>query len=66
MLSEEDKKDILRDALDPARRQSFSDSRQRAVSPMSWPEYFAFLKSTQNFFGTTAKPHKITGKNFKL
>lgn len=66
MLSEEDKKDILADAHNPLRKQAFDESRQRAIKKMSWEEYFAFLKSTQNFFGLSAKPHKILGDNFKL
>ena len=66
MLSDQDKKEILSDALDPSRRQVFVDSRRRSLGPMSWAEYFSFLKSVQNFFGFTSKPHKITGEHFKL
>ncbi len=66
MLSDHDKKDMLAGALDPRRRQAFADSRRRALAPMSWAEYFVFLKATQNFFGLPPKPHKITGENFKL
>ena len=66
MLSDQDKKDILADANDPMRRQAFADSRRRALKPMSWAEYFNFLKTTQNFFALPAKPHKILGENFKL
>ena len=66
MLSGQDKKDMLADALDSGRRQAFADSRHKALGPMSWVEYFIFLKSTQNFFALPSKPHKITGDHFKL
>ena len=66
MLSEQDKKEMLADAQDPKRRQAFIDSRNRALAPMSWVEYFAFLKTTQGFFGSSLRPHKITGEGFKL
>lgn len=66
MLSDQDKKDMLADAHDPARRQAFADSRRRSLEPMSWAEYFNFLKTTQKFFGLSVKPHKIVGEHFKL
>ena len=66
MLNDQDKKDILADANNPQRRESFAQSRQKSLQPMTWKAYFDFLKKTQNFFGTLAKPHKITGKDFKL
>jgi len=66
MLSDQDREDILADAHDPKRRRSFADSRRRAIAPMTWAEYFIFLRTTQNLFGLTSKPHKIIGENFKL
>ena len=66
MLSDQDKKEMLADAQDPARRQAFADSRRRVLGAMSWAEYFNFLKSVQNFFASPSMPHKITGEHFKL
>ena len=66
MLSDQDKKEMLEDAFDLKRGQAFADSRRRSLEPMSWEEYFSFLKTVQNFFPLPSKPHKITGKNFKL
>lgn len=66
MLSEQDKKEILEDSADPKRRQAFADSRRRALVPMSWAEYFSFLKAVQNIFILPSKPRKITGEHFKL
>jgi hypothetical protein len=66
MLRPQDKKDMLADAHDPQRKRAFAESRRNSLRPLSWTEYFIFLKSVQNFFSVPAKPHKITGKHFKL
>ncbi len=66
MLSDQDKKDMWHDAHDLKRKQALAESRHRSHKPMTWGEYFNFLKTTQSFFNLPSKPHKITGNHFKL
>ena len=67
MLSDQDKKEMLQDDHDPKRREAFAQAKANAVNkPMTWAEYFSFLKSVQHLFGQEAKPHKIVGPHFKL
>ncbi len=67
MLSDEDKKEMLEDAQNPQRRQAFAQARQESIKPMSWPEYFRFLKGVRNLFPYQQKPRRtIEGQIFKL
>ena len=66
MLSEQDKREMLEDARNLQRREAFSQSRQRSLQPMSWQDYFQFLRSIQNIFPHTRSPHKTQGQVFKL
>ena len=66
MLSDEEKKEMLADARDPQRRVAFASSGSKRMTPMTWEEYFQFLKSVQNIFPQDRVPHKITGTCFKL
>ena len=67
MLSEQDKKEMLEDARDPKRKEVFAKIRKQSLDPMSWEDYFRFLKSVQNLFPSQMKSRpKIEGNSFKL
>jgi len=66
MLSDEDKKEMLVDAYDSKRKEAFADSKRRVLKPMSWAEYFNFLKTAANCFNFKSMPHRMIGENFKL
>lgn len=58
MLSEEEKREMLEDAMSEKRRQAFRSSRGREPVSYSIDEYISFLDSVQKIFG----PFKISGK----
>jgi hypothetical protein len=67
MLSDEEKREMLEDAHNKERGKSFAFVKKFQQSQkMSGPQFIFFLKSVSEFFGFSAKPHKITGNNFKL
>ncbi len=67
MLSDEEKREMLEDAHDQERGKVFASIKKfQQAQKMSGPQFTSFLSSIQGFFGHSAKPHKITGNNFKL
>ena len=67
MLSEQDKKEMIEDAHDPQRKEAFAKARKQSLEPMSWADYFSFLKNVQNLFpGQMKSRPKIEGNLFKL
>ena len=60
MLSEEEKKEMLADANDVSRRDSFRFSRNNSTSNMSFDEYLAFLDDVQQVFMPFKCSSKIT------
>jgi len=66
MLSNEEKNEMLLDAKDLKRKEAFAQARHRSLQPMSWLHYFQFLNSLELLFPSSARPHKITGSQFKL
>ena len=67
MLSEDEKKEMLEDAHSKSRRKAFAEARGRIFNhPMTWAEYFRFLRSVQNLFPQQRLLKKIEGSKFKL
>lgn len=60
MLSEEEKKEMIEDALDISRRDSFRFSRKNRVSNMSFDKYLTFLNDVQHIFMPFRCSNKIT------
>ncbi|MFO7754139.1 MAG: hypothetical protein R6V41_13555 [Desulfobacteraceae bacterium] len=62
MLTEEEKREMLEDAADPARREDFRALRRSAGSGIpSLDEYIRFLDDLQEIFG----PFKVSKKIMK-
>ena len=67
MLSDEERREILDDAKSNARRRSFAQVRiSTQDQPMTWEQYFRFLRSIQNLFPQERVPKKTEGNMFKL
>ena len=67
MLSDEEKKEMLEDAKDQARRKAFAQARNRTLNQLvSGAQYLRFLQGVQNFFPHKKSPKKIEGAMFKL
>ena len=66
MLSDAEKREILEDAADPRRRAHFAQARQKSLAPMTWQEYFRFLKGVRNLFPQQRPRKIIEGHVFKL
>ncbi len=67
MLSDEEKKEMLEDANSESRRVAFARARTVAINrPMTWDQYFRFLRGVQNLFPQQRSPKKVQGNRFKL
>ena len=66
MLSDEEKREMLEDAANPQRRVHFAQARQKSLAPMTWREYFRFLKGVRNLFPQQRAHKIIEGRLFKL
>ena len=60
MLSEEEKREMLEDASDQSRRDSFRFSRECSNSNISFDEYLTFLNNVQQMFLPFISSTKIT------
>ncbi len=67
MLSDEEKREMLEDARSESRRKAFARARTRVFSqPMTWEQYFRFLRGVVNLFPQKESFKKIEGSAFKL
>ncbi len=60
MLSEDEIQEMLADADDVSRRESFRFSKKNSVSNMSFDEYLKFLDDVQQIFSPFKRVKNIT------